>query len=294
MTDHILIERPETHPGVLVIRMNRPDKKNALTRAMYDTMATTLVDANKDDSVRAVVIFGVPGSFSSGNDLADFMAIAVDPQAGRDVNRFIFELARFEKPLLSGVDGLAIGIGTTMNLHCDMTFATARTEFRTPFVDLALVPEAASSLLGPRIMGHQRAFAMFAAGIGFSGEEAREAGLVWKVVAEDAVESETLKAAAMLASRPPKALAGPQAAQGFRRRGRGAHERGNGAFHQPAQVAGSHAGLPGVYEPEEVTRMAASAAIFISGWICLSISPSRPSRQSRTPPWPCRRSPRWR
>ncbi len=171
MTDHILIERPETHEGVIVIRMNRPDKKNALTRAMYEAMANTLVEANKDDSVRAVVIFGVPGSFSSGNDLADFMAIVMDPQAGRDVNRFIFELARFEKPLLSGVDGLAIGIGTTMNLHCDMTFATARTEFRTPFVDLALVPEAASSLIGPRVMGHQRAFAMFAAGIGFSARK---------------------------------------------------------------------------------------------------------------------------
>ncbi|MCD2179696.1 crotonase/enoyl-CoA hydratase family protein [Rhizobium sp. C1] len=207
MTDHILIERPETHEGVIVIRMNRPDKKNALTRAMYEAMANTLVEANKDDSVRAVVIFGVPGSFSSGNDLADFMAIAMDPQAGRDVNRFIFELARFEKPLLSGVDGLAIGIGTTMNLHCDMTFATARTEFRTPFVDLALVPEAASSLIGPRVMGHQRAFAMFAAGIGFSAEDAREAGLVWKIVGEEELEAETLKAADHLASRPPKALA---------------------------------------------------------------------------------------
>jgi enoyl-CoA hydratase/carnithine racemase len=207
MTDHILTERPEAHPGVLVIRMNRPDKKNALTRAMYDAMADALVMANGDDAIRAVVIFGVPGSFSSGNDLADFMAIATNPEAGRDVNRFIFELARFTKPLLSGVDGLAIGIGTTMNLHCDMTFATARSEFRTPFVDLALVPEAASSLIGPRVMGHQRAFAMFAAGIGFSGEEACGAGLVWKIVDEDVLESETLKAAAHLASRPPKAMA---------------------------------------------------------------------------------------
>lgn len=206
MTEHIVIEHPETHPGVLVIRMNRPDKKNALTRAMYNAMANALEEANRDDSVRAAVIFGVPGSFSSGNDLADFLAIATDPEAGRDVNRFIFTLARFDKPLLSGVDGLAIGIGTTMNLHCDMTFATARTEFRTPFVDLALVPEAASSLIGPRVMGHQRAFAMFAAGIGFSGEEAREAGLVWKVVGEAELEAETLKAAATLATRPPQAL----------------------------------------------------------------------------------------
>ena len=206
MTDHILIERPEAYPGVLVIRMNRPDKKNALTRAMYDAMADALVDANRDDGIRATVIFGVPGSFSSGNDLADFMAIAMNPEAGRDVNRFIFELARFEKPLLSGVDGLAIGIGTTMNLHCDMTFATARSLFRTPFVDLALVPEAASSLIGPRVMGHQRAFAMLAASEGFSAVEAREAGLIWKVVSPGEVEAETLKIASSLASKPPAAM----------------------------------------------------------------------------------------
>ncbi len=172
MTDHILIERPEAHPGVMVIRMNRPDKKNALTRAMYHTMANALVEANDDDAIRAVVILGSPGSFSSGNDLNDFMAIAMDPSGAVDVHRFIFELARFGKILVSGVDGLAIGIGTTMNLHCDMTFATPRSLFKTPFVDLALVPEAASSLLGPAIMGHQRAFAMFAAGIGFTAQEA--------------------------------------------------------------------------------------------------------------------------
>lgn len=207
MSEHILLERPEDHPGVLVIRMNRADKKNALTKAMYDTMADALVAANKDESVRAAVIFGVPGSFSSGNDLNDFMSIALNPDSAKDVNRFIFELARFEKPLLSGVDGLAIGIGTTMNLHCDMTFATARSKFHTPFTDLALVPEAASSLIGPRVMGHQRAFAMFAAGMGFSGEEAREAGLVWKVVREDELEAATLAAADRLAGLPPVALA---------------------------------------------------------------------------------------
>jgi enoyl-CoA hydratase/carnithine racemase len=207
VSEHILIERPEDHPGVLVIRMNRPEKKNAITRAMYLAMADALVQADADQSVRAAVIFGVPGSFSAGNDLADFMAIAMDPAAGKDVNRFIFELPKFSKPLLSGVDGLAIGIGTTMNLHCDLTFATPRSEFRTPFTDLALVPEAASSLIGPRIMGHQRAFAMFAAGIGFSAAEAREAGLIFRIVDEDKLEAETLAAASRLASLPKQALA---------------------------------------------------------------------------------------
>lgn len=203
----IVIERPEAHPGVIVIRMNRPDKKNAITRAMYAAMTLALIEANADDEVKAAVFFGVPGSFSAGNDLADFMAIARDASLAKDVHGFIHQLPMFEKPLLSGVDGLAIGIGTTLNLHCDLTFATPRSLFRTPFTDLALVPEAASSLLGPRIMGQQRAYAMFAAGIGFSAEEAREAGLVWKIVGENEIEAVTLAAASELAAKPRQALA---------------------------------------------------------------------------------------
>ena len=206
MTDHVLLERPEDHPGVLVIRMNRPDKKNAITRAMYGAMALALADANDDDGIRVVVLFGVPGCFSSGNDLTDFMAIAEERNENRNVAAFIHELARFTKPLLSGVDGLAIGIGTTMNLHCDLTFATPRSLFKTPFTDLAVVPEAASTLLGPHVMGHQRAFAMFVNGIGFSAEEAREAGLIWKIVDEDALEATTLAAASDLAARPRQAV----------------------------------------------------------------------------------------
>jgi len=206
MTDHVLLERPENHPGILVIRMNRPDKKNAITREMYGAMALALADANSDETIRAAVLFGVPGCFSSGNDLSDFMEIAKERVENRNVATFIHELARFTKPLLSGVDGIAIGIGTTMNLHCDLTFATARSVFRTPFTDLAVVPEAASTLLGPRIMGHQRAFAMFVNGIAFSAEEAREAGLIWKVVGEDELEATTLAAASNLAARPRQSL----------------------------------------------------------------------------------------
>lgn len=206
MTDHVLLERPENHPGILVIRMNRPDKKNAITREMYGAMALALADANSDETIRAAVLFGVPGCFSSGNDLSDFMEIAKERVENRNVATFIHELARFTKPLLSGVDGVAIGIGTTMNLHCDLTFATARSVFRTPFTDLAVVPEAASTLLGPRIMGYQRAFAMFVNGIAFSAEEAREAGLIWKVVGEDELEATTLAAASNLAARPRQSL----------------------------------------------------------------------------------------
>ena len=206
MTDLVIIDRPASHPGVLVIRMNRPDKKNAITREMYGAMALALAEADADETIRAAVLFGVPGCFSSGNDLADFMEIARNREEGRNVIAFIHELARFTKPLLSGVDGIAIGIGVTMNMHCDLTFATPRTVFRTPFTDLAVVPEAGSTVLGPQIMGHQRAFAMLVNGLPFTAEEAREAGLIWKVVDESALEETVLAAAADLARRPRNSL----------------------------------------------------------------------------------------
>jgi enoyl-CoA hydratase/carnithine racemase len=206
MTQDITLERPATHPGILVIRMTRIDKKNAITRDMYGAMAVALGDANADDSVKAAVFFGAPGCFSAGNDLTDFLGIAADADQAKNVKAFLHQIATFEKPLLSGVDGIAIGIGTTMNMHCDMTFATARTVFRTPFTDLAVVPEAASSLIVPRMMGHQRAFAMLVAGIGFTAEQARESGLIWRVVDESELEKVTLDAATQIINRPPEAL----------------------------------------------------------------------------------------
>lgn len=205
--DHILIDRPQAHPGVLVIRFNRPDKKNAITQAMYGLMTSALADANADAEVRAVAFFGTEGCFSAGNDMADFLAFAMSGGAGRPAAfDFLKALATAEKPLVSGVDGLAIGIGTTLHMHCDMTIASDRSLFKTPFVDLGLVPEAASSLLAPRVMGHQRAFALLAASEAFSAEEARAAGLIWKVVSPAEVETETLALAARLASRPPQAM----------------------------------------------------------------------------------------
>lgn len=204
--DHILSSRPDAHDGVLVLRFNRPEKRNAITRAMYRRLTGQLNNANRDDGVRAIAILGTPGVFSAGNDMADFMAFAMGGALGSEVLDFLTALAGAEKPLVSGVDGLAIGIGTTIHLHCDMTLASPRSLFRTPFVDLALVPEAGSSLLGPLVMGHQRAFAMFAAGEGFTAAEAKEAGLIWKVVPEDEVERATLTAAASLAAKPPQAL----------------------------------------------------------------------------------------
>jgi enoyl-CoA hydratase/carnithine racemase len=205
--DHILLERPEIAAGVQVIRFNRPDKKNAITDAMYRSMIEALKAADADEDIRAIVFLGTPGCFSAGNDMADFLGFAMSGGKGRlAAADFLHTLVSVGKPIVSGVDGLAIGIGTTLNLHCDLTIASSRSLFKTPFVDLALVPEAASSLLVPRIAGHQRAFALLAAGEGFSAEQAMAAGLIWKVVAEADVEAETLKIAANLASKPPQAL----------------------------------------------------------------------------------------
>jgi enoyl-CoA hydratase/carnithine racemase len=206
VTDHIIIERPVEHPGIVVVRMNRPDKKNAITRDMYGAMALALADADADDSVRCLVLFGVPGCFSSGNDLSDFIQIAAEQSEAKNVVAFLHELARFSKPLLSGVDGVAIGVGVTMNLHCDLTFATPRSVFKTPFTDLAVVPEAGSSLLAPQIMGYQRAFAMLALGVPFTSEEARAAGIIFKIVSEEALESAVLATASALAAKPRDAL----------------------------------------------------------------------------------------
>ena len=206
MTDHMLIQRPETAPQVQIIRFNRPEKKNAITRAMYQTMTDALKAAEAAPDVSVHAFLGTQGCFSAGNDLADFLAFAMSGNMGREVIDFLVALASTKKPVVSGVDGLAIGIGTTIHLHCDLTVASDRSLFKTPFVDLALVPEAASSLLAPRVMGHQRAFALLALGEGFSAADAKEAGLIWKVTPPDAVEAETLSLAAKLAAKPPEAL----------------------------------------------------------------------------------------
>ena len=203
MTDHILIERKG---AVQIIRMNRPEKKNAITRAMYTAMADALTSGDADPDVRVHVLLGLPGVFSSGNDIADFMNVATGGEGGTEVFDFLLALAGAQKPIVSGVDGIAVGIGTTINLHCDLTFATPRTEFRTPFVDLGLVPEAGSSLLAPAVLGRQGAFALLGLGEGLSAQRARDAGMIHEIVAEDRLEAAVLAAAEKIAAKPPEAL----------------------------------------------------------------------------------------
>ncbi len=205
---HILLEQVESFPGVQIIRFNRPEKKNAITEAMYGRMAEALKAANADPAIRAIAVLGTDGCFTAGNDMKDFLTYAMSGSFSRPVAfDFLQELADSAKPIVSGVDGLAIGIGTTINMHCDLTVASARSLFKAPFVDLGLVPEAGSSLIAPRVMGYQRAFALLVAGEGFTGQEAKDAGLVYRLVDPAEVAPETLRIAARLATLPPEALA---------------------------------------------------------------------------------------
>jgi len=186
MSEHIVVER---HGAVQSIRMNRPEKKNALTSAMYAAMAEALKAGEADHAVAVHVLFGVPGAFTAGNDLEDFARAAATGNLGLQVLDFLMALANLEKPIVCGVDGLAIGIGTTALLHADLVYASDRSLFRTPFLDLGLVPEGASSLLAPRLMGHPLAFELLCLGNGFDAPRAASVGMVNRVVGADEVEA---------------------------------------------------------------------------------------------------------
>lgn len=195
--------------GVQTIRIQRPEKKNALLPAMYAAMHQTLVDGDASQDVRAHIITGSGGVFTAGNDIKDFMSRASDdaePVGASPVHQFISYLPRVEKPLIAAVDGLAVGVGVTMLFHCDLVYATPAARFMTPFLDLGLLPEAASSLLIPRRMGHARAFEMLVLGEPFTAERAREAGLVNAVVADNELEAAAASTAKRLAAKPPAAL----------------------------------------------------------------------------------------
>ena len=194
--------------AIRTVRMNRPDKKNALTAAMYDAMAAALEDASHRADIRCVLIAGAPGAFSAGNDLAEFSQAATSGEGlALPVVRFLHALARSERPLVAAVQGLAVGVGTTMLLHCDHVVAGTDARFSTPFVSLGLVPEAASSLLAPRLMGHRRAFELLVMGRPLDAAAAQAAGLVNTVVPPGDVEAEAMKAAQHIAALPAEAVA---------------------------------------------------------------------------------------
>ena len=200
--DHI-IATTEGHVRMVVI--NRPEKKNALTSAMYDRLSDELEGATEDPAVRVVVITGVDGVFTSGNDLADFQD---SENVGEDFAafRFLKTLARFPKPLVAAVNGLAVGIGTTMLLHCDLVYASSEAVFSVPFIRLGVTPEGGSSLLLPRSAGLRRATEMLMFGEPFSADRALESGLITEIVAPDKLAPRVAERTALLAAQPPAAI----------------------------------------------------------------------------------------
>lgn len=194
--------------GVATLRLARPEKKNALDGAMYRALTAALVAGEAAADVAVHVLLGSGGVFTAGNDIADFLAGGSgDIERLGDILAFVRLLPRLEKPLIAGVDGPAVGIGTTLLLHCDLVYASERATFSTPFLALGLVPEAASSLLMPARMGYARAFEMLALGATFSAERMREAGVVNAIVPAERLEATVAEAARGLAAKPPAALA---------------------------------------------------------------------------------------
>jgi enoyl-CoA hydratase/carnithine racemase len=193
--------------GVRMIRLNRPEKKNALTLAMYLEMTRALKEADAADATRCVVFTCSGGTFCAGNDITDFLKASagggLDPRA----HEFLLALARCRKPLVAAVRGAAVGVGTTMLLHCDHVVAGTDVTLSTPFLKLGLIPEAASTLLAPMRMGHSRAFSLLVMGRPLTATDAREAGIVNTVAAPDAVEEAAFKAAREIAALPPTTVA---------------------------------------------------------------------------------------
>ncbi len=203
MTAHLEVTR---EGPVQILRLNRPEKKNALTGVMYQVMTAALKDAASDETIGVTVFLGQPGIFTAGNDLLDFLAASQEQGWSSHALDFLYALADQPKPLIAAVDGVAVGIGVTLLMHCDLAYASDRSTFQTPFVNLGVVPEAASSLIAPRLMGHARAFELLVMGEIFSAERARDAGLVNHVLSSNEVEAAALAAAGKLAKKPREAV----------------------------------------------------------------------------------------
>ena len=204
MTEHV---RTEIAEGIMTLTLARADKKNALSNAMYSAMSDGLERAEKDPAVRVVLFQGDGDSFTAGNDLADFSAQANGKDTGEpQAHRFISNLGKATRPLIAAVQGNAVGVGTTMLLHCDLVFLADTAKLTTPFVNLALVPEAASSWLLPARIGHVRAYAMFAMGEPLDAATALACGLANAVVPAAELRARARAAAEALTKRPAGSL----------------------------------------------------------------------------------------
>jgi enoyl-CoA hydratase/carnithine racemase len=207
MTGHLIVtDEADTR----VITLRRPEKKNAITHEMYRAMSDAIDKAQNNPKIRCIIITCDSGVFTAGNDVEDFLkegTAEIDVLRASNAVKFLYSLAHNVKPIIAAVDGVAIGIGTTMMFHCDYVLASKTATFSTPFIGLGLVPEGASSLLMPRTMGHQRAFAMLVMGRTFSADDAKEAGFVNVVVSPGHTEAEARKVAREICALPPEAVA---------------------------------------------------------------------------------------
>ncbi len=193
----------ETDGPILTLTFNRPEKQNALTRDMYQSLANAINDAQGDFGIRAVILTSSSANFTAGNDLFDFLnAPPLEP--GSPVMNFLEAIHNFSKPLLAAITGNAIGIGTTMLFHCDLVVADNSAKFSMPFVNLGLVPEAGSSLLFPRLVGHQIASKVFLTGESFNATEAKDFGLIAEI--SDKPQEAILDYAKQIATQPPNAV----------------------------------------------------------------------------------------
>jgi enoyl-CoA hydratase/carnithine racemase len=210
VTQHVLVERTEK---LLILTLNRPDKKNALTRAMYKTLATEIINADTDPDIRCVLIKANGDMFTAGNDLADFAAVGNSTEAPRpeDANPLLPALAKARTPLIAAVNGRAVGVGVTMLLHCDMVYLADDALLIAPFVNLALVPEAGSSLLMPLRIGHARAFEMFVLGEPVDAQKAVNWGIANRCLPPAELHAAARATALAIAARAPSSVVSTKA-----------------------------------------------------------------------------------
>lgn len=202
--DHIIVSRDG---AVLEIRFNRPDKKNAITNAMYGVIADAVASAQTDDAIRAILFTSNGDFFSAGNDIKDFAAQSMGAFEGpRHVARFLEEVIKAEKPIVAAVQGHTVGVGTTMLFQCDLVYVADHARLTMPFIDLGVVPENASSLTVVQRFGYARAFSLFALNEPLNGKQAAEWGLANAAVPAGEVEAKARAAAQTLASKPPQSM----------------------------------------------------------------------------------------
>jgi enoyl-CoA hydratase/carnithine racemase len=203
MSEHIKLEQAD---GVLTISMDRQDKKNALTGAMYEAMIAAIDSAEADAKTGVLLLRGAGGLFTAGNDIGDFLA-AAGKLEDFPALRFIRRLAICDKPVIAAVDGVAVGVGTTILFHCDLVYAAPNAAFRMPFVDLGLVPEAAASLLVPQRVGQAKASELLLLAEGFDAAEALRLGIINAIIAPELLHAHAFERARTLAAKPRNAVA---------------------------------------------------------------------------------------